>query len=904
MIQEHWLSEHKLQQLQQLDAQFVARSGMENAISSGIYRGRPFGGVAICWSPDVNHLVTPVSNFKHRRVVAVELKTDSDNILFICVYMPYFNASRREQCLTETYDAISMVELLIDDHPNHSIIIGGDLNTEMKGESPFDSAWNNLTTRNSLAYCDNFVSSPTYTYRHDSLNQFKFNDHFIVSRSLIDHNTVHSHQILDDGDNNSDHLPLTMSLSLKFCCLPPNSANKSERKSLIWKKVSLEAKEKYSSVLEDLLLQRSDPLQVSECRHSCGCKSEICRSNIQKEYDDIRFSMLAASMHLPKSTSGTEKDWWSPELTRIRNQSIDIQNLWISEGRPRQGPTYQERLRVRASYKNAIRLAKKAPKQATWNRLHTAMESQDKDSFWKWWRSIYNKNKSQFAPVVDGHSSKEGIANAFQSAFQKNSQPNDPDKVEQLNNEFNQNYPGFSASHAENCDCSQYSVTLDMMIDTVCGMTPGKSPDDDGLHAEHFQNAPLVLLIKLTSLFNFMLAHAYVPSQFRFGTIIPIIKDRQGNASDVGNYRGITISPMFSKVFEHVLKTLFSQHLSTSSYQYGFKSKSSTTHALFSLKKSINYYIDHGSRIYCSFLDASKAFDRVVHSGLFLKLIKRGVPKRLVDILVTWYSGLQCRVKWDGYVGSWFGLSAGVRQGGILSPDLYNIYVDGLIYILKSSGAGCYIDGAFAAAQFYADDMCILAPSLKGLQRLLDICSDYCSDWDICLNPKKTKNVFFGRAANINFEITLNGSVVEWVQEWKYLGVVLRSGKRFGCSVTDRVKSFYRSLNSILRVEGRSDDMVLLQLIESHCIPILTYAIEVTDVANRDERRSLRVAYNSVFRKLFGYRYFESVTNLQHSLGRLTWEELIERSQDGFLRRARNSQPGSLVKLLIDNYGF
>ena len=134
--------------------------------------------------------------------------------------------------------------------------------------------------------------------------------------------------------------------------------------------------------------------------------------------------------------------------------------------------------------------------------------------------------------------------------------------------------------------------------------------------------------------------------------------------------------------------------------------------------------------------------------------------------------------------------------------------------------------------------------------------------------------------------------------------MVLRSGNKFGCSVTNRVKSFYRSLNSILRVEGRSDDMILLQLIESHCVPILTYAIEVTYVANRDERRSLRVAYNSVFRKLFGYRYFESVTKLQHSLGRLTWEKLIERSQTGFLRRARNSQPGSLVKLLSDKYGL
>ena len=253
-----------------------------------------------------------------------------------------------------------------------------------------------------------------------------------------------------------------------------------------------------------------------------------------------------------------------------------------------------------------------------------------------------------------------------------------------------------------------------------------------------------------------MKTHAFVPSQFRFGTIIPIVKDRNGNLSDTNNYRGITISAMPSKVFEHALKIMFSRHLKTSSYQFGFKPKSSTSHALFSLRETINHYIDHGSKVYCSYLDASKAFDRLVHTGLFIKLIERGTPKCFVDLLINWYSDLQCRVRWDGYLGNWFCISAGVRQGGVLSPDLYNIYVDGLICILRSCGAGCYIRGVFAAALFYADDMCILSPSVKGLQRLLNICSAYCTEWDIGLNAKKTKNMFFGKQSDITFQLSLN----------------------------------------------------------------------------------------------------------------------------------------------------
>ena len=207
-------------------------------------------------------------------------------------------------------------------------------------------------------------------------------------------------------------------------------------------------------------------------------------------------------------------------------------------------------------------------------------------------------------------------------------------------------------------------------------MNSGKCSKDDGLQAEHFQNAPLILMLRLTMLFNHMIKHSFVPCQFRFGTIIPIIKDRNGNSSDTSNHRGITISPMASKVFELVLREKFAENLKTSSYQFGFKKKLSTSHALYCLRETVNYYVDHGSRVYCSFLDASKAFDRLIHSGLFIKLMNRNIPKCFLDILITWYQGLQGRVKWDGHYRSWFNVTAGVRQGAVLSPDLYNIYVD------------------------------------------------------------------------------------------------------------------------------------------------------------------------------------------------------------------------------------
>ena len=141
MAQELWLTEKQLTQLHQLGTQFVARSGMEEAVSSGVLRGRPFGGVSIAWSSDLNHVITPLPNYKHKRVVPIELHSSDKNLILISVYMPFFDTNNRTKCMAETTDAMAMVDLIITDHPQHHMVIGGDLNCELSGESPFDQIW-------------------------------------------------------------------------------------------------------------------------------------------------------------------------------------------------------------------------------------------------------------------------------------------------------------------------------------------------------------------------------------------------------------------------------------------------------------------------------------------------------------------------------------------------------------------------------------------------------------------------------------------------------------------------------------------------------------------------------------------------------------------------------------------
>ena len=148
--------------------------------------------------------------------------------------------------------------------------------------------------------------------------------------------------------------------------------------------------------------------------------------------------------------------------------------------------------------------------------------------------------------------------------------------------------------------------------------------------------------------------------------------------------------------------------------------------------------------------------------------------------------------------------------------------------------------------------------------------------------------MYFGKRIGNLCKLTLNGCPIEWTDKWPHLGVILRSGLKFNCCIEEKIRKFYRASNHIFRIEGKCDDLLALRLIETHCVPILTYGIEVIFVSDTDIRRQLRVAYNSVFRRIFHYRPWQSVRELQCFLSRPNWEELIDSRTNSFTRRVRN----------------
>ena len=120
-----------------------------------------------------------------------------------------------------------------------------------------------------------------------------------------------------------------------------------------------------------------------------------------------------------------------------------------------------------------------------------------------------------------------------------------------------------------------------------------------------------------------------------------------------------------------------------------------------------------------------KTFDRIHFGKLFAILIENNVPLSFIRLILDAYTMRQCCVSWNNSVSKYFAVSNGVKQGGVLSPTLFSLYIDKLLLKLKESGYGCHLNGIYMGALAYADDITITCPSRHGLHKMLVLCNNF-----------------------------------------------------------------------------------------------------------------------------------------------------------------------------------
>ena len=139
--------------------------------------------------------------------------------------------------------------------------------------------------------------------------------------------------------------------------------------------------------------------------------------------------------------------------------------------------------------------------------------------------------------------------------------------------------------------------------------------------------------------------------------------------------------------------------------QFGFQENNSTSLCSWFAFETIDYYIRNGSNVYGVLMDCTKAFDTVMHSKLFEKLLDLHVPRIIVRLLIHMYRTQKAEVRWKQHSSEQFPIRNGVRQGAILSPILFCLYMNDLFALLRKAKIGCHLGKYFAGAMGYADDL-------------------------------------------------------------------------------------------------------------------------------------------------------------------------------------------------------
>lgn len=214
-----------------------------------------------------------------------------------------------------------------------------------------------------------------------------------------------------------------------------------------------------------------------------------------------------------------------------------------------------------------------------------------------------------------------------------------------------------------------------------------KSGGPDGLSPEHIVYGGDCLKIWLKKIFNRIVTLEEVPSCMKEGLVIPIYKRQGKDPLAVGSYRGITLSSVLPKLLEIILL----QRLSPVLEDLGFPDQLQTAYqrgiscidAIFATQETLLNHLQNGGQPYLCLYDIEKAFDSVEFPILLRELYDIGINGKFWRLIKSWYQGSISRVRINNQLSESFTVERGVKQGSVLSPNLFLIVMECLLKQLK-----------------------------------------------------------------------------------------------------------------------------------------------------------------------------------------------------------------------------
>ncbi|MEW8546516.1 MAG: reverse transcriptase family protein, partial [Candidatus Thiodiazotropha sp.] len=565
-----------------------------------------------------------------------------------------------------------------------------------------------------------------------------------------------------------------------------------------------ENKNEYIEIISEKLNASSDQF-----------KNYVVNNNLQKALDTVMECIYTAAQCMKiiksKSNKNTNKTqpWFDAECKMLRVQTLKALRKF------RRLQTV-ESLRAYQCSKKAFRKATSDKKRQYVNmqtlKLSQACDDKDQKSFWNFLKGSHDRLPLDI--------SAQDWFNYFATVY-------NPDSID--------------IAYEDVFQDDVFDETLDSPISNsevflaIKRLKNDKSPGLDGISAEFYKVISEIFVPYLVLLFNKMYDNSFFSEQWFHTLISPIHKS--GDKSKPENYRGISLQPVISKIFTSILsqrlKLWCERNGVIGEEQAGFRSDHSTIDNLFCLQTIVQKYLRHKrGRLYAIFVDFEKAFDRVNRNILWQKLSSQNVSSKMVKMLNSIYTSVLSCVKTQSGLTGYFNCPVGVKQGCILSPLLFCLFINDLQSFVSVNSHGIDLDLCTIYLLLFADDLVMFADSKVELQRLINKLKEYCDTFQLKINIAKTGIIVFRNGGYLReYEKWFYGTIpLRVVSYYKYLGLVVSSRLSwYVCQKTlaEQASKALFSIKSKLSQFGSLSFNILFKIFDTKILPILTYGAEI-----------------------------------------------------------------------------
>ena len=646
-------------------------------------------------------------------------------------------------------------------------------------------------------------------------------DYFILSTRLL-----HSLHIVDLDVKNelfSDHLPVVLTIEQKLN--EERELKSGDEKISSYSKISWQ-REKAEAFIRNF-------------------NSEETKERIRSAYDVLPYdaersimiftdSLIKAAEPMTKKTCLARdkvqkrkppKEYKNKEYTNLKHKAQQTLSCLRTTG---SGPDREAYFESKKEFKNIKRQLKAKSEREEAENL--ASHLCNSENFWKDVSNIVGySRKDESQDKISVTEWKEHFEYVFSNTSGENVST----------------YPDIDMTIEEGHELNK-TITNKEVEEAISNLNNGKSGGTDKILPEMLKRGGKSVTEYLTALYNVIYNSRKFPYEWSKAIVIPIHKKGRKDLPD--NYRGISLINMMCKGYTSILTQRLNKWVEEKKLlcdeQAGFRKKFSTVDQIFTLHAVIQKSLNKtGQKVYVAFVDMRKAFDSVNHSILFKRLRELGINGKFLSAIITMYSTLKACVR-DKYgnLSDFFNCPVGVRQGCILSPILFSIFINCIAEKINMEGKhGVQLLPGLLELYIllFADDIALISQSVSGLQKQLDLLKSSCDKLLLHVNEDKTKVMIFRNGGIISRQEkwTYGGKPLEIVNNYCYLGYIFTTRlsviKGTKQMTIKGKKAFGFLLKMLLKTRYISKEC-FFKVFDSKVLPILTYAAEVWGMEKLD----------------------------------------------------------------------